>query len=106
MIRGSFTMKIPVLVQSENSNGFRAELLPSAALIGEGSTPEAAMDKLREAIQTRIDQGAKIAYVELEEVQNPWLQLVGVYKDDPYLNDYLQALADYRKQVDDDPDRV
>jgi len=99
-------MKIPVLVQSEDSNGFRAELLPSATLVGEGRTPEDAMDKLRDAIQSRLNQGAQIAYIELAEGQNPWLQLVGVYKDDPYLSDYLQALADYRKQVDDDPDRL
>jgi hypothetical protein len=27
------------------------------------------------------------------------------YKDDPYLDEYKQAIADYRKQVDEDPDR-
>ena len=99
-------MKIPVLVQSENGNGFRAKLLPGQPLSAEGTTPEDAIENLRHAIQTRIDQGARIAYLELSEPHNPWLQLIGVYKDDPLLDGYRQAMADYRKQVDEDPDRL
>ena len=57
-------MKIPVLVQSQNGNGFRAEVVPAQALVAEGATPEDAIEKLRSAIQTRIDQGARIAYLD------------------------------------------
>ena len=99
-------MKIPVLVQSEKGNGFRAEFLPGQAIVAEGATPEDAIENLRHAIQARIDQGARIAYVELAEAQNPWLSLIGVYKADPYLDEYKQAMAEYRKQVDEDPDRL
>jgi predicted RNase H-like HicB family nuclease len=99
-------MKIPILVQSENGNGFRAEVLPTQDFAAEGPTAEVAMEKLREVIQTRLDKGAEIAYLEFAEKDNPWLQLVGVYKDDPYLDDYKQAIAEYRKQVDEDPDRL
>jgi hypothetical protein len=99
-------MRIPVLVQSENGNGFRAEVLPAQTLFAEGPTAEEAMEKLRGVIQARLDQGAEIAYLEFAEKKNPWLQLVGVYKDDPYLDEYKQAIAEYRKQVDEDPDRL
>ena len=99
-------MKIPVLVQSENGNGFRAEVLPSQTLVAEGSTAADAMENLRGLIQERIDHGAEIAYLEFAEKQNPWLQLIGVYKDDPYLEDYKQAIADYRREVDEDPNRL
>lgn len=99
-------MKIPVLVESEKGNGFRAEFLPGQALVAEGATPQDAIEKLRHALQVRIDQGARIAYLELEEPENPWLSLIGVYKDDPYLDEYKQAIAEYRKQVDDDPDHL
>ena len=99
-------MKISILVQSESGNGFRAELLPGQPLTAQGTTPEDAIEKLRNAIQTRIDQGARIAYLEFSEPQNPWLALIGVYKNDPFLDEYKQALADYRKQVDEDPDRL
>ena len=99
-------MKIPVLVQSENGNGFRAEILPSETFFAEGSTAEDAMEKLRGKIQARIDQGAELACLEFAEKENPWLQLIGVYKDDPYLADYKQAIAEYRRQVDEDPDRL
>jgi hypothetical protein len=64
------------------------------------------MEKLRNVIQARLDQGAEIAYLEFAEKENPWLQLIGVYKDDPYLDEYNQAIAEYRKQVDEDPDRL
>jgi predicted RNase H-like HicB family nuclease len=99
-------MKIPILVQSEDGNGFRAEVLPAQALVAQGATPEDAIEKLRRAIQTRIDHGARIAYLEFAEPPNPWLSLIGAYKGDPFLDEYKQAMADYRKQVDDDPDRL
>jgi hypothetical protein len=99
-------MKIPVLVQAEPGNGFRAEVLPGQALVAEGATPESAMEKLRQSIQARLDRGARIAYLEFAEPENPWLALIGVYQGDPYLDDYKQALAEYRKQVDEDPDRL
>jgi predicted RNase H-like HicB family nuclease len=99
-------MKIPVLVQSENGNGFRAEVLPGQALVAQAATPEDAIEKLRKAIQARIDQGAWIAYLEFAEPPNPWLRLIGAYKGDPYLDEYKKAVADYRKQVDEDPDRL
>lgn len=98
-------MIIPILVQSENGNGYRAELLPTSAFVGEGATPEDAVKKLRERFQARLDQG-EIAYLEIGKTDNPWLKLIGVYKDDPYLEEYKQAIADYRKQVDADPDRL
>ena len=99
-------MKIPILVHSENGNGFRAEVLPAQAFIADGPTPEEAMENLRSLIQLRIDQGAEIACLEFAEKQNPWTELIGVYKDDPYLVEYKQAIAEYRKQVDEDPDRL
>ena len=99
-------MKIPVLVQSENGNGFRAEILSAQTLSAEGSSVEVAMDNLRGIIQDRLDHGARIETLEISESQNPWLQLVGVYKNDPYLDEYKQAIADYRKRVDEDPDRL
>ncbi len=64
------------------------------------------MEKLRELIQSRLDHGAQVAYLEFAEKQNPWLKLIGIYKDDPYLDEYKQAIADYRTQVDEDPDRL
>jgi hypothetical protein len=99
-------MKIPVLVQSENGNGFRAQILAGQALSAEGATPELAMAKLRATLQEQLDRGAQLATLEIPESENPWLNLVGVYKDDPYLDEYKQAIADYRKQVDEDPDRL
>jgi hypothetical protein len=99
-------MKIPVLVQPENGNGFRAELLPTQTFFGEGPTAEVALENLRGLIQERIDQGAEFACLEFAEKDNPWLQLIGAYKDDPYLDEYKQAIADYRRQVDENPDRL
>ena len=81
-------MKIPVLVQSENGNGFRAEIISAQSLSAVGPTAEIAMEKLRAVIQEQLDRGAQIATLDVPESPNPWLRLVGVYKDDPYLEDY------------------
>ena len=99
-------MKIPVLVQAENGNGFRAEVVSAQTISAEGPTAEVAIGDLRGKTQEKLDQGDRLASLEIADGENPWLHLVGVYKDDPYLDEYKQAIADYRKQVDEDPDRL
>ena len=101
---GEHTMKISVLVEPRNGTGFRARTGEPFDITVDGATREAALQNLKEQVQTRIQNGAEIVPVEVGNEAHPWLAFAGMFKDDPMLNEWKQAMADYRDQVDKDDD--
>jgi hypothetical protein len=98
-------MKIPVLVQKLAGDGFRAQGGSPFSLEARGATREEAVEKLRSLIHGELERGAELGFVEINPSHNPWRQIAGAYQDDPYLSEYLQAIAEYRQEVEDDPRR-
>ena len=98
-------MDIQVFLQPVNGSGFRAETSPPWHLTAQGATREEALDSVREQIRAKFANGSEVVSVTVNEPENPWLKLAGVHKNDPYYQDYLNAVADYRQQVELDPDR-
>jgi hypothetical protein len=121
-------MQIPVLVEKVEGNGFRArEVWPlgqGGLFATEGATREEALDKLRQLIQSRLPSGAELVDLEigteaeiqrlkaenaalraqLEQVTgSAWDKMAGIYKEDPLFDEWQQAIADYRRQVEEDP---
>jgi hypothetical protein len=121
-------MQIPVLVEKVEGNGYRARevwpLSEGGFFAAEGATREEALDKLRELIQSRLPDGAELTNLDLgaaAEIQalrkeisnlreqinsmttNPWERIQGIFKDDPMFDEWQAAIAEYRRQVDEDP---
>src|SRR5690242_7695159 len=96
-------MQIPVLIERVEGNGYRARGGEPFALTAEGATREEALQRLREVIKSRLAD-AECVSVEVPTTDNPWLRLEGVYKDDPLFDEWQAAIAEYRRQVDLDPD--
>ncbi|MCR4414326.1 MAG: hypothetical protein NUV77_18055 [Thermoguttaceae bacterium] len=96
-------MKIPVLIEPISHERYRATA--SEPFVGsvEAETPDAALAKLKERIDERLAQGARIALIDLPSGTNPWLDMAGVFHDDPFFDDWQQAIADYRRGIDEDP---
>lgn len=40
--------------------------------------------------------------VQLAKVDNPWIRNAGIFADDPTWDDFLQHMADYRQQLDEE----
>ena len=36
--------------------------------------------------------------------QNPWIEFAGMFKDDPWIEDWKRSMADYRRQKDAETD--
>lgn len=51
---------------------------------------------------------ARLAWMRVsapdEKVVNPWVAKAGMFADDPTWEDFQQAMADYRRQVDENPE--
>jgi hypothetical protein len=96
-------MQLAVLIEPVAGNGYRAVSGP-LTLSAEGSTAEEALQNFRQMLAQRLAAGARLVTLEIPGADNPWLPLAGMYKDDDLFADWCQAMADYRRQVDENPD--
>jgi predicted RNase H-like HicB family nuclease len=97
-------MQIPVLVERLKGNGYRARGKDPFAVSAKGATREEALAKLRAKIQTRLKNGTEIVGLEVGPQPHPWMEFAGMFKDDPMFDEWQKAIAEYRRQVDNDPD--
>jgi hypothetical protein len=95
-------MHLPVLIEPVAGNGFRATGGPPFILSAEGATREEALQKLRQAIARRLETGAEIVSLEIPESEHPLAPFAGMFKDNPLFDEWQQAMAEYRRQVDEE----
>ena len=99
-------MQIPVLVERVKGNGYRARGTEPFAISAKGSTREEALAKLRAKIQTRLKNGTEIVALEVGPQPDPWMEFAGMFKDDPWIDEWKRSIKEYRQKVDDDPDAL
>jgi hypothetical protein len=95
-------MRISVLIEPVTGNKFRATGGSPLGLTAEGATREAALEKLRELIDERVAHGAEIISIDLPEFrsEHPWLLHAGMFQGDPLVEEWKQAMAEYRRLAD------
>ena len=99
-------MKIPVLIEPIANDGFRATGGPPFAVSAQGTTREEALARLREAIDHRMVEGAVLVPLEIDTTEeNPWIAVAGMFRDDPLFDEWQEAIAEYRRKVDEDAGR-
>jgi hypothetical protein len=98
------TMQIPVLVEPISGNGFRARSGEPLALTAEGATRDEALEKLRDLVQSRLVPGAEIVSLFVPGNQNPWVDMAGMFKDNPLFREVVEIMAEQRREADGDPD--
>src|SRR4051812_325322 len=97
--RGDYRMEIPVLVEPLGNAGFRARLGDPVPLSAEGATVDEALERLRDLVKTRAAQGAVVVPLEWPNGNHPWLAFAGDLKGDPLLDEWKQAMAEYRRSI-------
>ncbi len=97
-------MKIAVLIEPLAEHRFRATGgLPFPGSV-EAETADAALAKLKQRIDDRLSQGARIATLDFSPGVNPWLDGAGMFRDDPLFDDWQGAIAEYRREANCAPD--
>jgi predicted RNase H-like HicB family nuclease len=98
-------MQFPVLVEKVKGNGYRARGSEPFALSARGATREQAIAKLQTKIQTRLQkEKSEIVAIEIGAQPHPWMQFAGMFKDEPLFDDWQNAIEEYRRKVDSEPD--
>ncbi len=90
-------MEIAVVVERVKGNGYRARGGEPFALTGRGATREEALRKLRDKIRSRLKNGVEVVALEVGAESNPWVEFAGMFKDDPMLDEWKDAMAEYRR---------
>src|SRR5438309_1347985 len=96
-------MQIPVLVERVKGNAYRARGKDPFAVSAKGSTREEALAKLRAKIQNRLKNGIELVGLEVSSQPHSLAEFARMFKDDPLFEDWQKAIAEYRRQVDNDP---
>src|SRR5713101_5788367 len=99
-------MQIPVLIERVARNGYRARGVEPFAVSARGATREEALTNLRTKIEGRLKKGAEIIGLEVGASSDPWMALAGMFKDDPWIDDWKKSVEEYRRKVDEDPDAL
>lgn len=99
-------MQIPVLVEPVAKNGYRARSMEPFAVSVKGATREEALAKLRAKIEARLKKGAELVGLEVGASSDPWKEFAGMFKGDPWIEDWKRSIEEYRKKVDEDPNTL
>jgi len=115
-------MQIPVLVEPVAGRGFVARAGAPFGWSAEGATAEEAVARLREQAAAFATGGGRVAAVEVPEVgdplaalravgavvpppgDHPLLKWAGTWDpNDPLVQEWMKAIEEYRRQIDNDP---
>jgi predicted RNase H-like HicB family nuclease len=98
-------MEIPVIIEPIAENGYQASSGAPLGLTAQGPTREEALQRLQELLRNRLEAGVQIVSVSVaSQPPAPWARFAGALRGDPLLPAWRQAMADYRKKMEEDPD--
>jgi predicted RNase H-like HicB family nuclease len=99
-------MLYQVFVQNQSNNGYAASIIGIPNCLAEGQTREEALTNVKRALTELLSRGEVVA-IEVESgsnerklVNDPWLNLIGRFEDDPTHDDLLANIAEYRRELD------
>jgi hypothetical protein len=96
-------VEIPIIVEPAGASSFRASSGGLWGLAIEAPTRDEAVQRLRELIDDRLDAGAEVVELEIRGRSHPLARFAGMLKDEPLLQPWKDAMAEYRRQTEDLP---
>jgi hypothetical protein len=105
---GDTSVDVSVIIEAVAGSGYRAIGAGglSLGLSAEGATAAEAIDRLAEQVRMRVNAGARLADMKVAAIAAIWKQDAGCLKDDPMYGPSREAMEDYRRQLDKDPETL
>jgi hypothetical protein len=72
-------------------------------LSAEGATHAAVLSKLQEQLRIRLSSFAELLSVDVADLPvsgNPWVEYAGMFKNDPYFDEWQSAIAENRQRIE------
>lgn len=99
-------MTFDVILLKQPNNGYVARTLLLPEVTAQGTTEQEALEQIRALIFKQLSE-VRMVKVEVDvpgqTTENPWITKAGIFAADPTWDDFQKAMADHRRQVDEDP---
>jgi hypothetical protein len=95
-------MQIPVLIEPVAATGFRARSGEPLPLTAEGATREEALGKLKQLMESKLQNGCEMVALQLGAAENPWLRVAGMYADDPDFDEWKAIMEENRRKAEEE----
>jgi predicted RNase H-like HicB family nuclease len=99
-------MQYQVFVKNPADSEFMASVVGLPNVTANGITEKEAIDKLKVILDAQFRNG-KLVTIDIdipsnvtEERNDPWLNNMGIFQDDPTFDDFLAEVNSYRNEVD------
>ena len=94
-------MKYNAIVEDSETDGYTATILEWPGCTATGATRGEALTRLRQAISNRLSR-VEIVPIEVDvpEAAHPLAKVIGMFKDDPLFDQFVEDMAAYRREVD------
>jgi hypothetical protein len=90
-------MQLPVLIEPLSNDSFRATSGEPVPVVVEAPTPDEAMQKVQQAIRTKLESGARLASIVLTTGEHTWLPFAGMLSsDDPLVQEWIEVMKESR----------
>ena len=99
-------MKVEVVLEALANDGYRASVGHPFELSAEAATREETLATLKGLLDNKL---ARMEVLEMDvgtPTEQPWKSLVGTWKDHPDMDEVLDNMREYRRQVEADPNRL
>lgn len=93
-------MSVSTLIEPIPGRGYRVSTRNPVEITVEAESREEAIREFQAVLRARLAAGAEIIDVDADDGPNPWIEYAGDLVDDPLLEDWKQAMSEYRDQVD------
>jgi len=95
-------MQIPVLIEPVAATGFRARSGEPLPLSAEGATREEALGKLKQLMESKLQNGSEMVTLQLGAADNPWLRGAGIFANDPQFEEWKAIMEENRRKADEE----
>lgn len=92
-------MRFETLIEPTKLGGFRLTSFATGIVV-ESTTREGVIAEFRRLIRDRASKGAEFADIEIPPAERPWMKFAGDLKDDPLFDEWVQAMAENRAELD------
>ncbi len=99
-------MDVSVMLEPLGDAGYRATALVPSPLVAEAPTRKEAVDRIRSLLNERFSRGELIQIQVPATSDNPWLALAGTWRDHPDLEEVVQNIETYRREVGANAERL
>ncbi len=80
---------------------YQTFVLKYPSLKASGNSREEAIEKLSQRLQDFLKDTEIINLeIEIPQPEHPWIKLAGIFENDPQFDEFLQAIQDYRNEID------